>query len=270
MNERPRFLCKFRNWKVSAEKDTRTGTYVERHRTKEMLAAAQFYCQPPRFFDDPHDSLQGARATGSHRDFDRFILHNLEGVPDILRKNGLSSITQLSNVKDEADKAVLRRLERKHSRRVTRVLSLSSQPGEELMWSFYGDNHRGICLCFDPQHPFFANARRVEYVDDPSKIPEPSDDVVTNDPLLYTKGDSWAWQQEWRIVWQDEEPRCIPFPRESLKAVVIGEWFQQAGFDDLIQILVNGGYQPAICQMERLPGSFDYQIVPLGKIQPKG
>ena len=137
------------------------------------------------------------------------------------------------------------------------------------MWSFYADNHRGICLCFDPQHPFFAKARRVNYVDDPNKIPEPTDDIAANDPLLYTKGDSWKWQHEWRIVLPGENPRCISFPRESLKAVVLGEWFQQAGFDDLIQTLVNGRYQTAICQMERLPGSFDYQIVPLGQIEPE-
>jgi hypothetical protein len=106
-------------------------------------------------------------------------------------------------------------------------------------------------------------------VDDPDKTAEPTDDIPSNDPLLYTKGTVWAWQDEWRIVWPGEGPRCISFPRESLKAVVLGEWFQQAGFDDLIQTLVQGGYQAAICQMERLPGSFDYQIVPLGQIEPK-
>jgi hypothetical protein len=269
VSSRPRFFCKFRNWRVTAEKDAKTGTYVEHHRTKAMLSAAEFYCQPPRFFDDPHDSLQGARATGSHRDIDRFLMHNLDGVPEIMRKHKLSSITQLSQIKDEVDQVVMRRLARKHSRRETRVLSLSGQPGEELMWSFYGENHRGICLCFDPEHPFFARARPVEYVDDPDKTAEPTDDIPSNDPLLYTKGTVWAWQDEWRIVWPGEGPRCISFPRESLKAVVLGEWFQQAGFDDLIQTLVQGGYQAAICQMERLPGSFDYQIVPLGQIEPK-
>lgn len=238
MSKRPRFFCKFRNWRVTAEKDAKTGAYVEHHRTKDMLAAAQFYCQPPRFFDDPHDGLQGARATGSHRDIDRFIMHNLDGVPEIMRKHKLSSITQLSQVKDEADQRVMRRLARKRSRRETRVLSLSGQPGGELMWSFYGDNHRGICLCFDPTHPFFVDTRRVEYVSDPNQIPEPADDVPINDPLLYAKGAAWAWQEEWRIVWPGEEPRCVPFPRESLKAVVLGEWFQQAGFDDLIQTFV--------------------------------
>ena len=239
MSARPNLFCKFRNWRVTAEKDSKTGTYIERHRTKDMLATGQFYCQPPRFFDDPHDGLQGARATGSHRDIDRFLMHNLDGVPEIMRKHKLSSITQLSQVKDAEDQKALGRLARKHSRRETRVLSLSAEPGNELMWSFYGDNHRGICLCFDSQHAYFNNARSVQYVDDPNKIAEPTDDIPVNDPLLYTKAESWAWQ------------------------------FQQAGFDDLIKTLVQGGYQAAIFQMERLPRSFDYQAVPLGQIEAR-
>jgi hypothetical protein len=269
MSARPNLFCKFRNWRVTAEKDPKTGAYIEHHRTKDLLTTGQFFCQPPRFFDDPHDGLQGARATGSHRDIDRFLMHNLDGVPEIMRKHKPSSITQLSQVKDAEDQKALGRLARKHSRRETRVLSLSAEPGNELMWSFYGDNHRGICLCFDSQHAFFKSARGVQYVDDPNKIAEPTDDIPVNDPLLYTKAESWAWQNEWRIVLQGEVPKAVTFPREALKAVVLGEWFQQAGFDDLIRTLVQGGYQAAIFQMERLPGSFDYQATPLGQIEAK-
>jgi hypothetical protein len=227
-----------------------------------MLASGQFYCQPPRFFDDPNDSLQGARATGSHRDFDRFVMHNLEGLPALMHKHKLSSMTKITQITDPDDQVVLAWAARKHSRRETRVLSLSGAPMEELMWSFYGDNHRGVCLCFNPNHPFFANARRVEYVDDPNKIADPTDDDPTTDPLLNTKGDSWHWQHEWRMVWQGEEPRCIGFPRESLKVVVIGEWFPEPALKGLIETLGRGGYRADVCQMERLPSSFNYQIVP--------
>jgi len=266
MNARPNLFCKFRDWKTTVEKDSATGTYVERHRAKDMLTTAQFYCQPPRFFDDPHDCLQGARATGGHRDMDRFLMHNLAGLPEIMRKNKLGSITQLSEVKDEADQKVIGLLARKHRRRETRVLSFSAEPGNELLWSFYGDNHQGICLCFDSQHVFFSNARKVLYIDDPNKITEPIDNIPANDPLLYAKANSWAWQKEWRIVFQGEAPKSVGFPREALKAVILGECFQHAGFDDLIKTLTQGCYQVDILQMERVSGSFAYQVVPLGQI----
>jgi hypothetical protein len=249
------------------EKNATTGTYVEHHRTKEMLLNAEFYCQPPRFFDDPHDGVQGARPTGSHRDIDRFLMLNLWGVPDMMRKHGISSITQLKQITDPDDRAQMARLERKHRRREVRVLSLSSVPGCEVMWAGYGDSHRGVCLCFDADHPFFAQARAVRYVDDPKEIVDPADDNPVNDPLLYAKSTAWAWQREWRLVWPGENPTLVEFPREALMAVVLGEWFQQGGLDELIETLKGGGYRVQLLQMERLPESFDYQVVPVGEIQ---
>ena len=266
MSERPQLFCKYRTWKASVERNRQTGVYFERNRTKELLQNAEFFCQPPRFFDDPHDGLQGARPTGGPRDIDRFIFNNLQGVPEIMRKHGLSSLTQLASVKDAEDVAALARLARKNSRRKTRVLSLSADHGNELMWSFYADNHKGICLCFDSAHPFFANAQPVDYVDAPSRIPECRDDHLASDPLLFCKGRAWEWQKEWRIVWADEEPKLVPFPRDSLKAVIVGDWFLQPWLDDLIQTLIKGGYRVPIYQMECQPDSFAFQTIPLGEI----
>lgn len=269
MTGRPTLFCKYRGWKAALERDRTTGECVERNRTKDMLLKAEFYCQPPRFFDDPHDALQGARPTGGPRDLDQFLLHNLTGIPEIMRKHNLTSVTQLGTIQGSEGAAVLRRLARKKSRRRTRVLSLAANPMNELMWSFYADNHKGVCLCFDAQHPFFASARPVQYVDDPTNIPERSSDEPMDGPLLFCKGRVWEWQQEWRIVWAGEEPRLIPFPRESLKAVVVGEWFLHTGFSELTQALIEGGYRVRILQMERLPDSFAYQLVRLREIGPK-
>src|SRR6266404_2820404 len=77
MTLRPALLCKFRSWKITGDRDPNTGEYQEHHRSREMLLNAQFYSQPPRFFDDPHDAQQGAKATGSPRDMDKFIIHDI-------------------------------------------------------------------------------------------------------------------------------------------------------------------------------------------------
>lgn len=268
MNERPKWLCKFRGWKATLERDRQTREVIERHRSKEMLQKAEFFCQPPRFFDDPHDGLQGARATGLHRDIDRFAMHNIGAeVLDVMRRNRLGGITQLGEVTDPGDVAIIKRAERKHTRRKTRVLSLSANPTSELMWSFYAESHQGICLCFDAGDPLFVNAKPVRYVDDPCAIEDPADDEATNDPLLYCKGKAWEWQQEWRLAWAGEEPMVIPFPREALKAVILGEWFHRVSFDQLIETLTQGGYRVEVLQMERLPNSFGYQIVPIRQIK---
>ena len=70
-------------------------------------------------------------------------------------------------------------------------------------------------------------------------------------------------------MWAEEEPKLVRFPREALKAVVIGDWFPNSSFDDLTQTLIKGGYCVKIFQVERLPDSFEFQIVPPGVVGPK-
>jgi hypothetical protein len=269
MNERPKFFCKFRNWKPSIEKNSETGAFSEHHRTKEMFLDANFYCQPPHFFDDPHDGLLGARPTGGDRDIDNFLIHYCTTIPEIIRKNKFTSPTQLSRISSQNEKSEMARLARKRGRRNVCVLSLTGDCGDELMWSFYADSHRGICLCFDAQHPFFSEARIVRYINVPKTSEKPIDNNLVNDPLLYAKSRRWKWQKEWRMVWPGETPRFVPFPREALKAVVLGEWFQQAGFGGLKQTLIHGGYHVHLFKMDRLPDSFNYAVTPLGEIKPQ-
>lgn len=263
MTPRPALLCKFRTWKVTVERDPRTGECKEHHRSREMLLNAQFYCQPPRFFDDPHDAQQAAKATGSPRDIDKFVMHTIgREVIELMHRRGLTSLTQLSNLKEPGDLAIMQRAARKHERRRTRVLSLSGDPTSELMWSFYADEHRGICLGFDAEHPFFVKARPIRYVSNPAEIEPPTDSLPENDPLLYCKGEAWEWQHEWRLVWAGEEPRLVAFPPEALKFVILGEGFPHALFGELAEALEKGGYKPGLRHMERVPDSFDYQFVP--------
>jgi hypothetical protein len=244
------------------DKNPKTGEYKEHNRTREMLLNAQFYCQPPRFFDDPHDAQQGAKMTGSPRDFDKFFSH-VGDVFKLMGNRGLSSVTRIDELNDSEALAVRQFAKRKHQRRNNRVLSLSGDPTSQLMWSFYADEHRGICLCFDSEHPFFAKAQPMHYVTSPADIEAPTDSIPENDPLLYCKGRAWEWQHEWRLVWAGEEPRVISFPKDALKFVILGECFPHVRFSELAETLEKGGYNLKLIQMERLPDSFNYRFVPL-------
>lgn len=48
------------------------------------------------------------------------------------------------------------------------ILCLTTNRDDESMWSYYGVEHRGACIEFDPMHAFFADkVRPVEYSADP-------------------------------------------------------------------------------------------------------
>lgn len=120
------------------------------------------------------------------------------------------------------------------------VLCLSESPVDLLMWSHYGDEHKGMVIEFDTSHSVFhqrkaesdefRHLRRVVYRDSRPSITL----VETNaNTFLLTKGSIWAYEREWRIVAAREHARTVvpgkphdiflfPMPSEAIVAVRIG------------------------------------------------
>jgi hypothetical protein len=87
------------------------------------------------------------------------------------------------------------------------VLSLSEDPLQKLLWSYYGDGERGHLIEFDATNSWFSQKREerdgfrhlrpVRYV--VSREPKYIFDL-TDDDVLYTKDHEFAWEKEWRII----------------------------------------------------------------------
>lgn len=81
------------------------------------------------------------------------------------------------------------------------VLSLTPHPDNLLMWSHYGDSHRGVCIGFDTTIHFFRTAMAVRYRD---AYPVINPAIETNDggleKTILTKATCWAYEDEWRVV----------------------------------------------------------------------
>jgi hypothetical protein len=128
-------------------------------------------------------------------------------------------------------------------------LSLAERADNLVMWAHYGACHAGFVLEFDASHPFFHRSSpptvvgRVRKVVYRRRRPE----VVAYDPtvaievfwdrlvteLLLTKGDDWAYEQEWRMVVSLDDFTAYPhivtdrnhlfeFAPTALRRVVIG------------------------------------------------
>ena len=129
------------------------------------------------------------------------------------------------------------------------VLSLAESARNLLMWAHYGACHRGFAIEFDGSHAFFrqtvppaiigrlmkvvyATKRPAMVAYDPSVAVEIYASRFITD-LLLTKGEDWAYEQEWRMVLplddQQNYPHEVdgrfhlfPVPREAIRGVVIG------------------------------------------------
>lgn len=82
------------------------------------------------------------------------------------------------------------------------------------MWSHYGNSLRGGCLCFDTSKDvaLFDKAQKVQYTDLRSYQP--------NFNLYFTKASDWSYEQEWRIVVEQDSDK-IRTP--SIAGIILGE-----------------------------------------------
>lgn len=120
------------------------------------------------------------------------------------------------------------------------VLSLTEKNDNLLMWSHYADSHRGFCIGFDSNHPFFNqkrsekdefyHLRKVVYL---SRRPSKSMMDMDGTDLLLLKSDVWDYEQEWRmcssltnadVVFDSVSPsvHLFKFPCDALKEAIIG------------------------------------------------
>jgi Protein of unknown function (DUF2971) len=113
-----------------------------------------------------------------------------------------------------------------------RVYCLSEVDDSLLMWSHYGDSHKGICMEFDASKtPFMPGeiAQKVQYADECPKL-----DVASNDySALITKSKIWDYELEWRLIAEERsessskftiktEADYLKIPCDALLSITVG------------------------------------------------
>lgn len=148
-------------------------------------------------FNDPFDCRPGFRAKdddGSKKDFQKS-----------LKRHGLPPAQRLMLTKEtfrrfaKADVLPMRRTEKTLDQ--VGVLCLASRWNNSLMWSHYGDHHRGICVGFNSKTDIFRTVDKVTYQENLPIIGVPLDsDPETYKQVFLHKADCWAYEEEWRII----------------------------------------------------------------------
>jgi hypothetical protein len=133
-----------------------------------------------------------------------------------------------------------------------RVYCLSARPRSQLMWSHYADHHRGVCLDFDVHTSDFSSATEVKYS---AAYPNFLLNDDTDLSPFYTKSSDWAYEEEYRLVAQEEgkelgsgtmmtrDDGMFCFSDGALVSVIIG-----SSMDD-----TNKRELEAICQAAGIP-----------------
>ena len=142
------------------------------------------------------------------------------------------------------------------------IFCLCEAPDDILMWSHYGDSHRGLCLGFRSTTelgiPLDVEYQREFPITDPLK--HSFEEQVQL--CLLTKAERWAYEREWRIIDLERPPGVRTFPPEMLTSVTFGCQISAADRKDVEAWIRSGPCRPELREAKIRHRTYEVEIHP--------
>ncbi|QYX56532.1 DUF2971 domain-containing protein [Roseovarius sp. SCSIO 43702] len=209
-------------------------------RVLDMLVADQLYFSDPADFNDPLDSRPNVEGDISADELERILSHLVEQrtnaemttaakslkyrgprtIEHIARHSRKRADRLLSEIRYNAGDPTFEMadpelflltqyLEEELLRRYDRgIVSFGARATCPLMWSHYGDQHRGICAGYSVPKDSADRLKKIDYGG--SRNVKASDVAImdhdpaarrrVDDAVLLRKASSWRYEQEWRLI----------------------------------------------------------------------
>lgn len=233
----------------------------------EMLSSPSIRFTQPDFLNDPYECHLTLDRDALMADYRKY------------RKGHTPEMTdeQLNqSVKMAEEQLVIDALLNYRKRRLSLgVLSLTEDPLQLLMWSHYGDEHRGVVVELDISHPAirpdsngrdtYSGIKKVTY----------SKDKVFGIPMLDTiidvlsrKSLEWEYEREWRLIRTLNLTRkitpdvfVVDFNLSAVKSVYLGARFPAERLEEMTQLLkANGGSHIKLWKVDIAPHRFELRV----------
>lgn len=136
------------------------------------------------------------------------------------------------------------------------VLSLTTNPKSHPMWIKYGDNHKGICVGFNPKlmFPYLGGGGKVEYFDELPIIFHSDDFDIEINKQIFSKERKWEFEEEYRtnkhfFKKASPEERQIVLPKECFIEVIFGFYTPVKIKEEIRAICMNKGLNVEFMQV---------------------
>lgn len=178
---------------------------------------------------------------------------------ELLKQNGFSKEDILSKLSDtpittDVVETRLKESIEEKSLNSYRVLSLTEEFDNELMWSHYSDNHYGCLLSFQPIKELdspFSECKKVDYVEGNRVIGSGLDIILNQDfstlnketiqSICFTKSHMWSYEKEWRLItrreYSENDFDYFKFYPQELKSVTFGVRTSISEREEILKIL---------------------------------
>ena len=140
------------------------------------------------------------------------------------------------------------------------IVSLAEQATCPLMWSHYGDQHRGVCIGYSTTR-FARDLYKVKYGGsrsvEASKVADMirENDVARNqvdEAVLLQKAKNWSYEQEWRLI----GPRGLESSPLELEEIVFGMRCKESLKYIVMKVLEGRDREVKFYEMREIPDTF--------------
>ena len=247
----------------------RTFTHCELYFTSPTQFNDPFDCNPPFSITDySENDLRDYTQETFRRNFPGISDPELKGKTEKSVASILRNYSSVSHFAEHFNRICL------EVNSEIGVLCLSEKPDDILMWSHYGDCHRGIVLQFDKSELNKSGFNYCQKVDYENNIVTLKDmNINRTNPLklaelvLLKKAAHWKYEEEWRIIVDpslNDIPGCriYKFPKEVLTGVIFGCKMAPEDKNAVHTWLKAGNHQALIYQAIRETSAYSLKIDP--------
>jgi hypothetical protein len=225
--EHPRYLYKYR-----AIDDN----------TLKSIRNSEYWFAQPKMFNDPFDCNLSEILNHSLEDFKNYLAYqnNKSGMTEKEYKTHIKNFKK--NPKWARNLAINAR---ENAMNEHGVFSLSQESKNILMWSHYGDQHKGIVLKFDilADTEFFSTPIKINYVEkyDELNYYSTQDRLNSLSRNISTKSTLWSYEKEYRIL--KSENGLHKVNKISLCEVIFGCKTPPTKLKEVKSLIKKSGYE---------------------------
>jgi hypothetical protein len=228
------------------------------HNTKSELGDCRIFLCPPSLLNDPFDCQLDVDVSDPLTALNS-ELESAGLTPDIVKYIAGSECGFKKPTEEAYYKAVIRK-----SFDQVGVACFSRNPASNLMWSHYGDSHRGVCIGYSFPRETSQFLADVEYRDGypPNHMPCFSGMTCGTDwrnfinTMLLTKSKEWAYEREVRVLLPGKAGGFLDLHPSSLSMVVMGMRMPESDRNELLELLGHQHLAPRLYRAERIKNCF--------------
>ncbi|ERJ17907.1 hypothetical protein SSPSH_003269 [Salinisphaera shabanensis E1L3A] len=215
----PRFLYRF----LGANKP---------NRLRQIIVDNALYLSSADYFNDPFDCRYVLTSAASVREqlrlHEAIVKRQMPGLRGLKRKE----LVRRSFRNSGYDQSDITRTAHDETIRTAGICCLSTDAKSILLWSHYGESHRGVAFQFKVSAPtaLFLLTNPVSYRGPQDDLPsiDASYDPHTDhgkhliEVLFLNKFKDWCYEQEYRLILTDRAKTAIRFHPDHLTGVILG------------------------------------------------